>query len=212
MNEWIHLDWFVLVLVGLGTMLLLGEILVKMRGVFALLGLILITLYFYYYLSDPLTVITMLVVYFIGLLLIIIDGKFISDGTLALLGIIALLISVALSAPNFTAGLYAVIGVIFGITISFLFLKIFPRRNMWSKIALTDRLTKEKGYSSLSDEYAQLQNKKGRTITTLRPVGTVIIDGEKYSAMTNGKWIEKGEKIIVIDVDGTKILVEKLSE
>src|SRR5699024_9702605 len=119
--------------------------LVNMRGVFAILGLTSITLYFYLYLPDITTFMLMLIIYFIGLSLIIIDGKFISDGTLAMLGIVAIFISVALSAPSITAGLYAVIGVIFGIGLSFVFLKILPRRNMWSKIALKDRLTEAKG-------------------------------------------------------------------
>src|SRR5699024_3225384 len=112
-----------------------------------------ITLYFYFYLPDVPTFITMFIIYFVGLLLIIIDGKFISDGTLAVIGTIAIFISVAITAPTFTAGLYAVIGVIIGISISFLFLKILPRRNMWSKIMLKDRLTGELGYSSMNEEY-----------------------------------------------------------
>lgn len=212
MNEFVQLDWFALVLVGIGTMLLFGEIMVNMRGIFAILGLISITFYFYTYLPDTATFMMMLVIYFIGLLLIIIDGKFISDGTLAMLGIVAIFISVAITAPNFTAGLYAVIGVIVGAGASFGFIKVLPRRNMWSKIALKDRLTEDKGYSSLSEEYAQLLNKQGVTVTNLRPVGTVSIDNKEYSVISNGQWIKKGTKVIVSDVDGTKILVEKFVE
>lgn len=212
MNELIHFDWFALVLVGIGTMLLLGEILVNMRGIFAILGLTSITLYFYFYLPDVTTFMTMLIIYFVGLALIIIDGKFISDGTLAMLGIVAIFISVAISAPTFTAGLYAVIGVVIGIALSFLFLKILPRRHMWEKIALKDRLTEEKGYSSLSEEYAQLKNKRGKTITDLRPVGTVLINNKEYSVISNGQWIKRGTEVIVVDVDGTKILVKEFVE
>lgn len=36
-------DWFGLVLTGLGTLFLIGELLVNMRGLFALLGIILMT-------------------------------------------------------------------------------------------------------------------------------------------------------------------------
>lgn len=212
MNEFVQLDWFALILVGLGTMLLLGEILVNMRGIFAVLGLTSITLYFYFYLPDTTTFMTMLIIYFAGLALIIIDGKLISDGTLAMLGIVAIFISVAISAPTFTAGLYAVIGVIIGIGLSFLFLKFLPRRNMWSKIALKDRLTEEQGYSSLSEEYAQLRDKRGKTITDLRPVGTVLINGKEYSVISNGQWIKRDTEVVVVDVDGTKILVKEFVE
>ena len=40
-------DWIGLLLVGLGTLFLLGEILVNLRGFFALLGIGFIVLYFY---------------------------------------------------------------------------------------------------------------------------------------------------------------------
>lgn len=212
MNELVQFDWFALVLVGIGTMLLFGEILVNMRGIFAIVGLISITYYFYAYIPDTATFVMMLVIYFVGLLLILIDGKFISDGTLAMLGIVAIFISVAITAPNFTAGLYAVIGVVIGAAISFVFLKFLPGRNMWSKITLKDRLTEEKGYSTLSEEHAQLLNERGVTKTDLRPSGTALINKRDYSVVSNGQWIKKGTKVIVINVDGTKIVVEKIAE
>src|SRR5699024_11639178 len=87
----------------------------------------------------------MIIIYFVGLLLIIIDGKLLNDGTFGILGIIGMLISVAMAAPNFTAGLYAAIGVFVGGSTSFTFLKVFKRRKMWTKIMLADRLTKKRG-------------------------------------------------------------------
>ena|SRR5690625_2013875 len=212
MLEFIQYDWLALILVGIGTMLLIGEMLVNLRGIFAIVGIVFISLYFYFYLTDITTFIIMFIIYLVGLLLVLIDGKLISDGTLALLGIVAMLLSVAITAPTFTAGLYAVIGVIIGLAISFSFLKFLPRRNMWSKIALKDRLTKEAGYSSLSEEYANLIGKQGVTMTDLRPVGTVMIDDKEYSVISNGQWIKRGTKVIVTDVDGTKVLVKELTE
>src|SRR5699024_147771 len=175
MSAVIQMDWFTLILVGIGTLLLLGEILVNMRGISAILGIVSITLYFYFYVPDNSSFIMMLIIYFVGLLLILVDGKFISDGTLAVLGMVMIFISVAISAPTFTAGLYAVIGVIIGIGLSFTLLKIFPHRDMWNKMTLKDRLTADKGYSSLSEEYAQLQGQQGITVTALRPVGSIKI-------------------------------------
>lgn len=203
-------DWIGLIFIGLGTLFLLGEILVNMRGIFAVLGIIFTVYYFYTFLTEPSTIVIMLIIYFVGLLLIFIDGKLINDGTLATLGLAGMILSVALTAPNFFAGLYAVIGVILGGALSFTFLKVFKRRNMWSKIALKDRLTKEAGYSSLNEEYVQLVGKKGTTLTDLRPVGTIEIDGKDYSAISNAQWIKKGTVVQVTEVDGTRILVKEI--
>src|SRR5690625_331960 len=200
-------DWISLFIVGFGTLFLIGEILVNMRGIFALLGISFIVIYFYTYLTDPTSFAIILIIYFVGLLLILIDGKIVNDGTLATLGLAGMILSVIIAAPNFFAGIYAVLGVLVGGALSFTFLNIFKRRNMWSKIALKDRLTKEAGYSSLNEEYEKLVGKTGITITDLRPVGTIRIENDEYSGVSNAQWIEKGTEIKVVEVDGTKILV-----
>src|SRR5690625_1177449 len=171
MGEIFQSDWISLFIVGFGTLFLIGEILVNMRGIFALLGISFIVIYFYTYLNDPATFAIILIIYFVGLLLILVDGKIVNDGTLATLGLAGMILSVMIAAPNFFAGVYAVIGVIVGGALSFTFLKIFKRRNMWSKITLKDRLTKEAGYSSLNEEYVQLIGKEGITLTDLRQIG-----------------------------------------
>ncbi|WP_106497132.1 NfeD family protein [Lentibacillus sp. Marseille-P4043] len=200
-------DWVGFVITGLGTLFLIGEILVNMRGFFGLLGIGFIVVYFSAYLDTSLFII-MLIIYFIGLLLIIIDGKLLNDGTLATLGLASMLTSVALAAPSLSVGLYAVIGVLVGGFSSLLFLKVFKHRDMWTKITLKDRLTKEAGYNTMNEEYENLLNQQGTTLNDLRPVGTIRINNRNYSAISNGQWIPKGSTIRVVEVDGTRILVE----
>src|SRR5699024_10459156 len=204
-------DWIGFVLTGLATLFLIGEILVNMRGLFAVLGIGFITVYFSVYLeADSLTL--MIIIYFVGLLLIIIDGKLLNDGTFGILGIIGMLISVAMAAPNFTAGLYAAIGVFVGVSTSFPFVKVFKRRKMWTKIMLADRLTKEAGYTSVTQEHENLLYQRGVAINDLRPVGTIRIGDKEYSAVSNGQWIEKDSQVKVVRVDGTGLQVEKITQ
>lgn len=202
-------QWVGFVITFLGTMFILGEVWVNMRGVFGLLGIGFITVYFSVYLETG-SFIIMLIIYFVGLLLIIIDGKLLNDGTLATLGLGCMLTSVALSAPTLTAGLYAVIGVLIGGFSSLLFLKVFKHREMWSKITLKYRLTKEGGYNSLNEGYRELLYQKGITLNNLRPSGTIRVNDKDFSAVSNGQWIVKDTEIEVVNVDGTKILVEKI--
>lgn len=204
-------SWLGFIITGFGTLFLIGEILVNMRGLFGLLGIGFIVVYFSAYLETG-SFIIMLIIYFIGLLLIIIDGKLLNDGTLSTLGLAGMLISVALAAPDLTSGLYGVAGVLVGGFSSLLFLKVFKRRDMWSKLTLKDRLTAEAGYSSMNKDYEKLLGQKGITLNDLRPVGTVRILDKDYSAVSNGQWISKGSSIRVVEVDGTRILVEKIDE
>lgn len=210
MEELMQISFMSFVIVGLGTMFLIGEILVNTRGIFALLGITFITIFFYSHIPDVSMIIIMFIVYAIGLMLIVIDGKILNDGTLATLGVISMIVSVSIAAPDLASGIYSVIGIVIGAGLSFVFLKIFKRREMWSKIALKDRLTTEEGYTTLTEEYKLLIGHSGITLTDLRPSGTIEIGGKKYSAVSTGNWINKDEKIQVINVDGTKIVVNKI--
>lgn len=203
-------DWIGFFILGIGILFLFGEILVNMRGIFAVLGISAIVIYFYNYTVDPTMFTLMLIIFFISLILIVVDGKLINDGTLAVLGLLGIIVSVSLAAPNLYAGLYAVIGVLVGAGSSFAFLKVLPSRNMWAKITLKDRLTDEAGYSSINQGYGSLVGQEGVTLTDFRPVGTLVINGKQYSAVSNGQWIKKDMKVEVKQVDGTRILIAPL--
>lgn len=200
-------DWISFFIVGFATLFLVGELLVNTKGIFALLGVALISIYFIAYL-DPSMMMIMGIIYFTGISLIFVDGQFVNDGTLAGIGAVLMLISVGLSSPNWIVGLYAIIGVVVGAIFSIIWLKFLPKRNMWSKITLLDQLTDDKGYSSMNQSYRHLIGEKGITLTDMRPVGTIKINDHDYSAVTNGHWIERQSEIIVKQVDGTRILVD----
>lgn len=204
-------DWIAFFITGLGTLFLIGEMLVNMRGVFALLGIGFISVYFAVY-QDTSTLLLMLIMYFVGILLIVIDGKVVNDGTLAIIGVVTMLAAVALAADTVASGLYAVIGVLLGGGGALFFPKVFKSRNLWSKITLKDRLTTEDGYSTMNQEYIKLVGERGITLTDLRPIGTIEINGREYSAISNGQWINRGKTVKVVQVDGTRILVTLIED
>ncbi|KGX87607.1 hypothetical protein N781_13015 [Pontibacillus halophilus JSM 076056 = DSM 19796] len=200
--------WLSFIVLGLGTMFLIGEMLVNTRGIFGVLGFGLVTLHFISYLSPYMVGIS-IVLYFVGLLCIFIDGKFLNDGTLTTLGLVSMLITVGMSSPSWQAGLYGISGVMVGAASSLLLLKAFPKRKMWDRITLLDRMTSESGYSTVNESYHELIGQIGETKTPLRPVGTMRLNDQDYSVVSNGEWLNKGEQVKVVDVDGTKILVKK---
>lgn len=196
------------IVVFLGTLFLFGELLVKAKGIFVILGTAIMTVYFVHHLSSGVGV-WVLLLYIIGLMLILIDGKIVNDGTIAIIGIILMILGLAIPSPGFIYGALVSMGLIVGAAASFLFLKIFPKRNMWSKMTLKERLTSEAGYNSINETYIELVGKKGRTLTPFRPIGTIEIEGKQYSATSERQWLEANEEVKVISVDGTRILVAK---
>jgi len=86
---------------------------------------------------------------------------------------------------------------------------LFPKIPIWKKLGLNEKLETEKGYTSYT-KIDELIGKEGVVITTLRPAGTIEIEGKRYDALSLGEFIEKDEKIKVIKVEGGKIIVEKI--
>ena len=65
---------------------------------------------------------------------------------------------------------------------------------------LTTQSTKEKGYSSQSD--------KSKYLYILRPAGTIRIGKERVDAVSAGSFIERDVEVRVVEVEGTRVVVE----
>lgn len=207
MLEMLDLPFIGFLVVMLGALFLFGELFVRAKGIFFVIGIILFTTYFSYFITST-SMLWLAIVFALGLALVIIDGAFVNDGTLTVIGLCVMGLSVAVPAPSILYGIISVFGLIAGFGLSLLFLKFLKPRNMWKRMALKDKLTSEEGYNSLNEQYFELVGKEGITKTVFRPIGTVEIEGETYSAITEGQWLEKGERVSVVKVDGTKIVVK----
>ncbi len=209
MIDWLDSATVGFLVVALGTLFLIGELLVRARGLFGLLGLGLISVYFLHHLNGDAGT-WVIIFYLIGLGLIIFDGNVTSDGTIAAIGIIFMIVGLAVPAPDMVYSILVGMATIVGAFSSLLFLKVFPHRNMWAKMTLKDTLSSEAGYNSMNESYKNLVGKQGKALTAFRPTGTAEIDGEPYSATSGGQWIQSDVDIEVVSVDGTRILVKAI--
>ena len=69
---------------------------------------------------------------------------------------------------------------------------------------------KKMGYQVAMPELQDLKGKTGKTLTILRPSGTVLIDSKHYDVVSEDEFIEKDQDIMVLDVQGNKIIVTKI--
>ena len=66
----------------------------------------------------------------------------------------------------------------------------------------------KEGYTSFMQErYANIEGKEGVAHTDLRPSGTAVIDGKKYSVVTSGEYVSKGETVRVLLAEGSRVIV-----
>ena len=130
-------------------------------------------------------------------------------------------------APGITATICFALAVIFGssnivgaIVMSMIILSIlgvllaiiltlFAKKKIVSPFILKEEQKKVNGYISSSDlEY--LLGKKGIAKTDLRPSGSADFEGVKFDVVADGEYIQKGTKIKIFKVEGSKLIVKQI--
>ncbi len=110
----------------------------------------------------------------------------------------------------------AIMTVVVGIFGGFIFSlyvgnKIFTSQSgLFKNMALSTVQDVKDGYLNVESSFIALKGKTGTAQTILRPGGKVLIDGEVYDAVTEGGFIERGEKIVVIKVGTAQLYVDRI--
>lgn len=138
-----------------------------------------------------------------------------SGGVLAFLSIASVVFSLILafkSGP--VVGLVFLVAVIIGMPICFvLAVKWWPHTPIGRRILLRagggeDVLPNDDFHRGLKD----LIGRTGEARSKMLPSGAVLIDGRTVNAYTEGVPIEPGQRVIVLDVQGTNVLVRPLED
>ncbi len=73
--------------------------------------------------------------------------------------------------------------------------------------AVDQELTAQAGYASAPESDRQWVGKRGTTVSPLRPAGIAEFDGERVDVVSEGVFIDAGQSIDVLRVDGNRIVV-----
>jgi membrane-bound serine protease (ClpP class) len=89
--------------------------------------------------------------------------------------------------------------------------RFFPSVPFLGRLVLKAELAAEQGYVAPGVEVdADVIGQVGVAVTTLRPAGRVEIKGETYDVVTDGEFLDKGEKVRVVKADANRLVVEKV--
>ena len=143
-----------------------------------------------------------------GFLLIVLE-MFLPGLIIGLCGGICLIIAVIMTYISYgmQTGTWTLVGVIIG---GLLFI-IFWMKN-FSRLALGQRLILNQSIEGTTpaDLSHELKGTEGVAFTSLRPSGTALIQGKRYDVVTEGGWIESGQKLKVVEIEGSRIIVRTL--
>ncbi len=161
-----------------------------------------------------------------GLAAIIIEFFVPAAGLIGILGFGSMVAGIVLAYNGYgtVTGTVFLIGTLIATpAVIALYFKLFPKSVVGRWLILRGNREKDidSGNAGESDDtatipgdpgpYPDLKGKTGKTVSSLRPSGTVEIDGRTYSVVTGGEYIDRGETVIVRKVEGNRITVRKES-
>lgn len=199
------------VLLAAGILSLLLEFVTPGVGLFAIVGTLLLALYFGGHMIAGMASWFALLLFIIGIILCFIEILVPGLGIFAIGGIGCIVGSIFLTTPDLiTAVKYLAIVLVILAVCAPVVLKLFSKSKFFDRLLVRERLTTEDGYVAGRQEQADYIGAMGVAATTLRPSGTVeLADGTRIDVVTRGEFIEKGEPVQVVRKEGTWLVVEK---
>lgn len=208
--RWVTSPYIIPLLLTAGLAGIVIELLVPGFGIPGLVGLISLSLYFFGHYIAGFADWLHIALFIVGIILLLIEVVVPGFGIFGGVGIVAILAGIVLAAYDPVYGSFS-LGIAFLVTavVAFIVIKYFGHRGIWNKFILREQQKNEQGYSAPKDWKGYL-HREGVAITTLRPSGTAEIDGEMIDVVSEGGYIEKGNKIKVVRVEGTRVVVRQV--
>ncbi len=183
-------------------------------GIPGILGIAFLSLYFGGHLLAGFTSWGIILLFLLGIILLGVEVIVPGFGLPGISGITCMVVSIVLAAPSWEAGLVslvlAIVGTIILLLLSF---KILKRRNLLQRLVLGLKYDKQSGYVPGSKDLSVYIGALGVAYTVLRPAGGMLLeDGTRLDVVTNGEYINKNEKVKVVNVEGMRVIVERISE
>ena len=140
-------------------------------------------------------------------------GLFMTGSFLALFGGIMIIVSMILVSGNLLLfGIYILVIILLAIIEWVIFVKKKKSKLPFlNRLILRDATDAESGYTSFDDR-SYLLGETAKTVTPLRPSGTIRYGDERIDAVAEGGYIAGDVEVKVIHVEGTRVVVRPLEE
>jgi membrane-bound serine protease (ClpP class) len=199
------------ILLSLGSLGLVLELYTPGFGIAGSVGLVSLFLFFYGHTLAGLAGWESILLFVVGLVLIFLE-IFLPGGIIGIFGVVSMLTGLILAAGSLSGILIAIsIAIIVTIIGSYFFIRSFGYNGPFKRLVLFDSTSSEQGYLS-HKERVDLIGKTGKTLTPLRPSGTVRIDDELIDVVTEGSYIRNDAVVKIIKVNGGRVVVRLFEE
>ena len=100
------------------------------------------------------------------------------------------------------------VGAIIGLV---LLIRLLIKTKFWKQLTSPGLQEKADGFSN-SFGWESFKGKQGIADTSLHPSGWIQLEDERIFVVSEGDFIEKGERVTVLSVDGNRVVVRKLKK
>ncbi len=200
------------ILLSIGSLGLVLELYSPGFGVPGIMGISALLLFFFGHLFAGFAGMEAIILFILGVILILVEIFVPGFGIFGLLGVGAVIGGMLLASFSMTTMLVSIaIAVIVTALAAVLIFRYFGHRGPMKKVILTATTSSEKGYVS-NQTRTELIGQKGKTLTPLRPAGSVLIGTERLDVVTEGSYIEQDKDVVIIFTEGARIVVREVNK
>lgn len=195
-------------LLSIGMIALIAEFYTQGFGISGIIGIACFVLYFSSGFIAGYTDFWAVAIFTVGIILLIVELTIPGFGVFGISGLAAMFIGIILAAPDVRQGVFSLmIALVVSVLAIPIFIKVFGKSRLVQRFVLATAETVDMGYVHTAASRSYLVGKNGIALTVLRPSGKVQIDEERLDAIAEGEYIDKGQKVRVARVEGSKVIV-----
>lgn len=196
------------ILLVVGFLGLLFEVTSPGWGVPGTSGVVALALFFFGRMVAGLAGWEVVGLFILGFLLLLAEVFLIPGfGIAGVSGIAAIFTSLVLSFRDLREAAFvlsfSLVATAFTVVIAF---KYLGRSMVFGKVILRASQGQAEGYVATDDRQTYL-GRVGMALTAMRPSGTILIEGVRLDAVTEGDFIQKGDAVEVVKVEGPRLVV-----
>lgn len=196
-----------------GVWLIILEFAVFGWGLLGWLGLVLLGLFFGGHLFAYLAGLEAVLLFVVGMVLLLVEFFVIPGfGLAGIAGILSLCLSIVMVFGGIYSAIYALGKIVaFSILMITGLYTLAPRLKLFDGVVLKQEMTTAAGFVAVDNaQYDHLVNLEGITQCPCRPAGIARIGTERVDVVSEGDFIERNQRIVVVRVEGQKIVVRSL--
>lgn len=189
---------------------ILTEIKTAGMGIGAIVGLTGAGIFFYAQAQSGLVGWMEIGLFLLGVAFLLMEILLTGVGLFAVLGVSSIFVSLVWAMGGDIDAVKVILaGLVLAVVLFALIASKLPASKLWERVVLRDTESAEAGYNSV-DDHSSLVGKEGIVVGELRPSGKVEIDGRVFDVVSSGAYIEEGERVVITEVAGMRIVVRRI--